>query len=778
MPTRKQVESWNTAKLSEWATELDTDTQHYETELGRMLPHFSGTNWSGSAHDAASDRFTEEHDQGRKLSQEIRDVAVALRNADQRLANERRLLLGKVGEAENDPTCPVRLAVKDGWQVTGTGVGLSPQDQQTLAGKVDAHQAAINAAYYSLADAISEVGVAITTASQEIRVRGDLIGDGVSVASLSPNDSGELGEDDGEALAAWANGSLPDKENTEVLEQIAGRLPQGALTDEQVRILSEGGEIDSLPADVQEYYRSLYQAAGKDGILALSEHLRTEEAAGNPDAASQLDSLANGLMVVSNEDIGTDRNPDGTLTNPGSYQQLPESVRQLLETRRTDPNPLEPDAPGGPTAGLQKQWQDTNALAALFGEANPDHEPGTELGTQLVLKSSDLVQDQHSWPGRDDAAAQFLDIAGRNDDTSHQIWTGEGMPEGYKPEETVRSLLGHDWSGSDDGAAAATMIDRITDEAALPPEDPRGSRGREALAQLGAMLAPTDDNAAWEKSQQAVANSPELSSAVSRAVTANLEAVSAPHQATGFVETQVYPDGRVRWNVDEANQLLQLSGYSPEGRAMLTTAIEQYRLSELTQAMTENPGNPGAALTSSDAAALAGRADDAIWKALKHQDDLKAEEVMNPNGAMHQAKQIAAQFAGGLTDTAVGVVKPVETVVGVSGIEPGNTVQDWVLTALGKPEYQSMEIPSEAMLAAQSTDHAHQTILNAAYSTGTLPAEFHTSSGPMDLGDIHKNESTEIAFNAFLESHGLSQFITDYQQSYQISLNPPPDKQP
>jgi hypothetical protein len=477
-------------------------------------------------------------------------------------------------------------------------------------------------------------------------------------------------------------------------------------------------------------------------------------------------------MIVSNEDIGTGRNTDGTLTNPGSYQQLPESVRQLLESRRTDTNPLEPDVPGGPTVGLQKQWQDTNALAALIGEANPGYEPGTELGTQLVLKSSDMVQDQFTWPGRDDAAAQFLGVAGRNDDTGHQIWTGEGMPGGYNPEETVRSILGHDWSGSDNGAAAATMIDRVTEEAGLPPDDPRGLRGRETLAQLGTMLAPIDDNAVWEKSKETFANSPDLSSAVSRAVTANLEAVSAPNEAAGYVETTVYPDGRVRWNGEEANRLLQLSGYSPEGRAMLTTAIEQYRLAELTQAMTENPGDPGAALASSDVGALAGRADNAIWDALIHQDQMKGEEALNPGGAIYQAKQMAAQLAGGLTDQAVGVVKPVELATGIVGIEPGNTVQSLVENALGKNEYQFRERPMDPIIAAQSTTYAHQTILIAAHAAGTLPAELQSNGQPMTIEDIRANENTLDAFNQYLGDRNLSQFIKDYEQSYQIALGP------
>ncbi|MEV0365104.1 hypothetical protein [Nocardia fusca] len=770
MPTRKQVESWNTAKLSEWAAELETDTQHYETALGRMLPHFTGTNWAGAAYDAAADRFTEEHDQGRKLSQEIRDVAGALRNADQRLANERRLLLGKVGEAENDPTCPVRLQVADNWAVSGTGTGLSQQDQQTVTDKVHIHQDAINAAYYSLANAISEVGLGITTATQEVRVRGDLVGDGVSVTSVSPNDSGELGKEDGEALAAWADGSLPDKENTEALEEIAGRLPQGALTDEQLRVLAEGGEVDNLPADVQEYYRGLYQAAGKDGILALSEHLRTEEAAGNPDAAGQLDSLANGLMVVSNEDIGTGRNPDGTLTNPGSYQQLPEDVRQLLESRRTDPDPLEPDVPGGPAAGLQKQWEDTNALAAVLGEANPSYEPGTELGTQMVLKSSDMVQDQYTWPGRDDAAAQLLGIAGRNDDSSHQIWTGEGMPEGYKPEETVRSLLGHDWSGSDNGVAASTMVNRITEEAALPADDPRGERGRQALASLGAMLT-TDDNGVWEKNKEGIANSPELSAAISRAVSTNLEAVSVPGMPTGFTQSVVYPDGRVQWNGEEANRLMQLAGYDEEGRVTLTAAIEQYRLDELARAMRENPGNVAGELAASDVGTLTGRADNAIWDALIHKDKMEGEEVLNPTDAMYRAKTFGAQVVGGIADQAVGIVKPVETAVGMTGIEAGSTVENAVKKVLdADPDYNFKQRPSEQVMSAQAVDNANQAILNAAYSAGVLPPQLQTEAGPLRMQDIRANTGAWENFQDFVVAQGLSQYIQDYSQSYQITL--------
>ncbi|MFD4434042.1 hypothetical protein ACFWPJ_32440, partial [Nocardia sp. NPDC058497] len=173
--------------------------------------------------------------------------------------------------------------------------------------------------------------------------------------------------------------------------------------------------VESPPTAVQEYSRNLYQTAGSDGILALSEHLEAGEDSGNTVAAAQRDALANGLMVVSNENIGTGRNPDGTLTNAGSYQNLPSGMRELIEAKRTDPNPINPNTPGGPAVALQDQWKDTNDLADLMGQANPGYEPGTELGTKLFLKSSDMIQDQYHPDGRDEAAAQFLDIGSRND---------------------------------------------------------------------------------------------------------------------------------------------------------------------------------------------------------------------------------------------------------------------------------------------------------------------------------------------------------------------------
>ncbi|MFI6867321.1 hypothetical protein [Nocardia sp. NPDC050406] len=584
--------------------------------------------------------------------------------------------------------------------------------------------------------------------------------------------AGERGREDGRALAEWADGPTPDQDPA-VLARVAGQLPDHPLTDAQLRTLASGGEVDTLPRQVQDYYRAFYNAAGKDGVLALSEYLKDQEESGSTVAASQRDTLANGLAVISNEDIGTGRTPDGKLIGAGSYQDLPADIRELIEARRTDPDPIDPATPGGPLVALQKQWQDTNALASLLAETNPGYEPGTELGTQLYLKSADMVQDQYNPPdlGRDTAAGAFTEFAGRNNDAAHRIWTGDGMPHDYDAKETVRTLTGHDWSNSDKGRGAATLIDRITEEARLPLDDPRGMRGREALAGLGTMLCPDDKgDTVWAEQKDSFARNPELATAVGKAVAGNLDAVSGTVWTTGFPENSVMPDGRVSWQAEEANRLLQLGSYSEEGRLNITTAVEQHRTAELTQLMREHPDQLPNALALSDAGALSGRVDNAMWDALIHQDQLKGQEALNPTDALYQAKMLGASIAGQLADEAVGKIPHADIGTGALDLEVGDAVEGKVQEWLGKPEYEFMERPSEAVLKSEATDNAHQAILNAAYATGTLPPTLRTDDGPLDMATIRRNSLAQNDFTSFLTTTGLGQYVTDYCQSYAIDL--------
>ncbi|MBC7300195.1 MAG: hypothetical protein H5T78_04505 [Nocardia sp.] len=776
MPTRTDITNWKPEKLSEWATELETDTQFYETQLAQVLTHFKDTTWTGAAYNAASERFVEEHDQGRRLSQEVREVATALRAADGRLANEKRILLGKVSEAENDGSCPIPLKVAENWVVSSartSGDVLTGEQRQTVVDKVNAHQAAINAAYYSLTGAVSEVGVAISTASQEIRIRGDLLGDGIDAATDTPSNAADLGTEDGKALTDYLNVHPESERDPAVLDRIASQLPTQTLTQEELRILSEGGQVDSLPAAVQEYYRNLYQTGGSDGVLALSEHLKMSEESGNTVAASQRDALANGLMVVSNENVGTGRNPDGTLANAGSYQNLPSGMRQLIEAKATDPNPIDPKLSGGPLVAQQNQRIDTHNLADLMGQANPGFEPGKELGTNLFLKSSEMIQDEpYTYPeGSDEAASKFLDIASRNDASSHQIWSGDGMPEGYKPRETVQSLLYYDWPDSAQGSGPNVLLDRITEESQLPLGTDRGDRGRADLARLGDMFGSTDDDAAWDNTRKEFASNPDLANKVSQMVSSNLESVSSPHLAEGLRGESKVLDGVARWNGEEGNRLLELGSYTEEGRVGLTTAVEQLRLTELTEAMQENPESPGSILGGGNAGTLSGRLDSAMWDAIIGEDKKRGEDAIatEEQSLLRRAKLMGADMAGMLVDEGVAKVPGSQVVQDVTGFEAGNTTSELIQDLIGKPEYEFKDRPSSQDLRAEAEQSANQAVLNAANNAGQLPESLKTDGRPATVEEIIDRGKSEELTN-FLNSRGLNSYVENYRQSYSISI--------
>ncbi|WP_431949379.1 hypothetical protein [Nocardia lijiangensis] len=769
MPTRPQVTDWKTFKLSEWAAELEADTQGYEAQLGRMIAHFTGTTWSGKAHDAAADRFTEERAQGSRLVQEIKDIATALRTADTRLSNERTTLLGRVTDAENDPECPLPLVVTEKWVVSANASGfhLSGEDQQKVKDRVLHHQGLINSAYYAMQNAASEAAAAISAAAQEVRVRGDLIGSGLD-AEVTPADAGKLGNQDGSKLAEWAN-TPEHQRNPALLAEVANQLPTHALTDEQLKILSEGGEVDTLPASVQEYYKELYKTGGKEGILGLSEYLKEQEKAGNPEAATQLDSLANGLMVVSNEDIGTGRGEDGKLTGTGSYENVPKDFRELLEAKRTDIDPIgtDPRKAQSPAVLLQQQHEDTSALAALLNESNPGYEPGTQLGTKMYEKAADMVQDQYTWNDRDEAAATFANLGGRNDDSAYQIWSGQGMGDKYDREETVRTLLGYE-NWPDEGKGASTLIDRITEESQLPADDPRGARARNDLAEMNAMLDPKGDGKVFEQMQKSFSQNDELSNAMSRAVANNLEAVSSPGNQPGYTQTGVTRSGEVHWNAETANKFMQLGSFTDGSRLNLQTAVEEYRIAELAKALSGDPNQVANALSNSDVGALTGRMDSAMWDALIYQDKLNGDEATNPTDAMYTAKKLAAGLAGGLVDEGLGKVPGVNTATGMMGVEPGGALteklEDWI-----KPDYDYIERPSAAILAAEANQNAQQAILEAAFRADQLPPSLHNGGQPYSIQAIMEDEGTKAAFDDFLRSRGLNQFITDYSQSYTLN---------
>lgn len=593
----------------------------------------------------------------------------------------------------------------------------------------------------------------------------------------------EQGKKDGEALAEQA-GTPSAYRDPAVLDQVADNLPGSPLTQEQTEALARGEEVDDVPPETLAYYREFYQAAGKDGLLLLDRHLESQEAAGNAEAGQQRDKLANGLTVTSNENI-VERNPDGTIADRGGYDQLPPDLREMLEVRRDDPT-----YPGwetvGPTEAKSQHVADVVQFSELMGEANPGYQPGSRLGTEMYMKSADMVEySQGGWGMTDTppeayerAANSLADVAGRNNAASAQIWSGTGddLPDGYNREETVRTLMGHDWSQSGtEGTGAATLLDWMTEDMNRPVGDPIGDRARLAFTEVPHMLAPDDNEAVRNTMRESFALSDAMSTEMSQLLGSNLDSLATPGlYQQGFETTGFDNQGNPILSAVDGDRLLELGSYSEEGRVTLTHAVESAQLAELREAMKDNPGNVGGTLDDSAMGSLSGRIDDAMLDAVEHRNEVNRNEVdeANAKDAVWRAKVLGAELAGIATDELAGKIPGSGPITDVTGLEPGEAVEQQIKDWIAKPEYHDVTLAETQTLEAASPARAHQSILQAAFDNGQLPAVLMPGGEPLDLSGppLAENSPEGQALKNFLESRGLEQYVKDYTQSYDTNV--------
>ncbi|WP_431969585.1 hypothetical protein [Nocardia sp. bgisy134] len=786
MPTRTQVNDWQLGKLSEWAGELEKSTQLYEAQLGRMLVHFTNTAWSGKAKDAASDRFSEEHDQGRRLTQEILDVATALRAADARLAVERNALLGRVADAEADTTSPLTLRVADNWVVESTLVfvgNVSEEDLVKVRERIDHHQGLINAAYYSLVNAASEAATSVTAASQEIRVRGDQLANGIDAPATDFSEAGRLGAEDGKAVADALNpnGTV----DRAVLDRIASQLPAGILSENDLKILAEGGEVSTLPASVQDYYREFYQNAGKDGLLAMNEHLRKQEEPGNPLAAGRRDALANGLLVVSNEKIGTGRNPDGTLRSPGGYENVPKPVRDLIETRFPVSENDDADPRNGPRPYRQPaesaRLGEIASLSDLLGQSNPGYQPGTKMGTEMIEQSaylmSDVKDDLKGVPYVGDVSKQFestaarlVDVGGRNEESAYQILTGDGMPDDYKPEKAVSALLGNDWSNVDQGHGASQLLDWIgTDSHST--DELQADRARAALEQLPGLLAPEENNVLTEdfrEYNENFAKNPELATALSKALQGNLGALGDINNPNGYSITDVVPEAgapdRVTLQASEADRLLMLANQSEEGRVGLQTAVNLMQQEMINNALSGDSSynqQVGTYLGT-----LSGRVDAGMNNALLYQEHMR---ILDENGRLassYESKMKGAEIASELIQEAIPFRRlgPAGEIAGPIAV--GEAADALINSVIKEPDYKAVAVQNWEDLRNTQVENMKSQILSAEWqATGTLPPGLLGQDGrPLPWTAL--TASSQAQANEIFQDRGFSFFDDAFALSY------------
>ena len=590
------------------------------------------------------------------------------------------------------------------------------------------------------------------------------------------------GKEDGEALAEQADTPSAYRDPA-VYDRVAANFPEGGLTQEQMDQLARGEEVDGVPKETQEYYREFYQAAGKDGLLNLDRHLEAKEAAGDAAAGAQRDRLANGLTIASNENI-VERNPDGTIAHRGGYENLPPDLREMLAARVADDTyPGQPEML--PVDAKNQHIADVVQFSELMGEANPGYQPGTRLGTEMYLKSADMIEHAVGGSGPSDtpreayerAANTMSEVAGRNNEASYQIWSGDGddLPDGYNREETVRTLLGHDWTRSGtEGEGAATLLDWMTEDSQRPVGDPIGDRAREALIEVPDMVSPTDDPGVQEQMRNAFAHNDAVSTEMAQLLANNTGALSAEGQPYGFPETKMGSAGSPMLGADDGNRLLQLGSYSEEGRVTLATAAETMRIDELAADMREHPDPNNKADLQSDyanstAGALSGRIDDAMTNAINDKNAIIGEEVTNPQDGVTRAKMAGAEIAGWATNELVGKIPGSGEVTGITGVDPGQIVEDKIKDFIGKPEYQGTPVPSGDDLQARATVQAQQSALEAAFKAGQLPPQFTPGGTPIDVSSMDPESDEYKAVQDWMEKRGLTQYVENYGQSYGVA---------
>lgn len=580
-----------------------------------------------------------------------------------------------------------------------------------------------------------------------------------------PANASERGEADGKALAHQAD-LPPDQRDPKVLDRVADHLPQNPLNDNQLKDLAKGKDVADVPKEALDYYRKFYDAAGKDGLLTLDRHLESKETAGDTQAGSQRDRLANGLTVLSNEKV-VERNPDGSEAWRGGYYQLPSDVRGLIESRRTDILPIDGQSPVSP---LAQRFADVSQLGELLGESNPKYQPGTELGTELYLKAADMVEPAAqglpevgtTWEEYQRAASSFADVAGRNNDASAAIWSGQGehLPIGYDREHTVRTLLNEDWSKVGGGTGAATLLDWMNEDS---------PRSRQALVELPQMLAPGGDDSAWNSQHDNFARNTAISTELGKVLGTHIDSTYNSLNPTGFEETKLDPNGNPRLSASDSSRLFQLASYTEEGRIHLTAAAEAARISEIADAMKENPGNVSGELANSPAGALSGRIDNSIMDTIDRQNADLQEQARNE--LAYKAKMSGAIIAGDLANELYNKIPGSSTVSDYTGLDPGEQIENRIRDFVGEPKYQNMPIPTPEDAAAASTSQAEQAVLQAALKAKILPPALHDGENAVDIKSIYEGDPRYGVVEQFLKDHQLSQYIKDYGQSYSAMFN-------
>ncbi|MEE2060677.1 TPR repeat region-containing protein [Rhodococcus artemisiae] len=429
--------------------------------------------WTGIAADAAADHLDRERKSDTTISYELRELASATRRADEDLAHAARVTLDRIAAAE-----------RAGFTVDDGGVTAGPGFTGVYEGEPDA------AAHWGMIrDALRVIGEVDDDHARRITgIVSNLIDVTPSPAAFSPD----------EAAHDWA--MLTDGTVTsEDLGRFTTNLAAAGLDPQSLDELAKGKVVTALPAGAFSYLENLYGEAGADGVMELQRQLLAD---GSTSALGARDSLASGILALSNEHV---RDVDD---ERGGWDRLPQDVRDLVEARpgavqldgyRVPPtlsafmDTLPPDIRGelesepGAAASAHRNALANPGDAAYIDSVIRGREfwefvgtgngtPGAELGTKLVesaASQASVIDATGSGTGPYDtipitvghAGESMLDVTSSNHDVSARILAGDlngdGIPE-VQRDDILTPLFTHAWD--DGGESAGRLTNWMTHE--------------------------------------------------------------------------------------------------------------------------------------------------------------------------------------------------------------------------------------------------------------------------------------------------------------------------
>ena len=473
-PTIPQVESWNPQTLVAAGSAMQTAGTALADRLAEvdLAVDRCAQTWVGDASAAASMSAVSEVLTATASRRATDTVGEAMVTQGEMLGVYRRVVL-EVRDA----------AGRNGMSVAPDGSVTSPTVPGTnddafrlvLQGLLDRQAADFQT---SLKENLAQCGSALTALRsalagglEDLEQHGGPGGTGVGSVVLSGEDGKAIGSRVRDAVDAGE--PIP----AEVLRGLTEDLQATGMEPAQLEAYLNGGTA-TIPASTQQYLKEFYNTAGVDGFTATSQQLQSQGPAGQQAAAS----LANGVMVLSNENVGTGRDGDGNLIGAGSYENLPQDMRELISTRPSrGVDGLDSTAltyPGdGPIVDDHKRFvEGQTKLFDAMSLAEVGSEPGTKMSTELIRQGMHMSwMDAHGGalpfgseslddPNHVESLEKAIALGSRNTDGAHAILTGEGGPEilgsGYQADTALMPLLQRE-----DGTAMASLTDWIPRDA-------------------------------------------------------------------------------------------------------------------------------------------------------------------------------------------------------------------------------------------------------------------------------------------------------------------------